>query len=342
MDIPKYSINTDDLPQKKAKELLHTLSSGLFEWTFNDQNWTMQSDYYFLEQICVEKTTSAVIRIKRTKQMSSAHSIDKYRIRLGKTTPVTVDTGNGDASVQIGDIFIFDLSKSFDVHCGDSNAFFINVPHDVLHSVIPWSLADQLHGLNLQRGTALSNMLVSHFFALESNLPKISRQDGSPICQATLSLLAGAIIGHADKSGGISRHHPLAMAVQIKMFIVEQLANPELDAGLIMKRFKLSRSSLYELFRNHAGVSNYIRILRLRRALMFLTDPLQDKRSVSEIAFACGFNNESHFCKVFRKKFGTSPGEARRMRGLARSGASEKQDEMLRTAIFINNCYFDR
>jgi len=50
----------------------------------------------------------------------------------------------------------------------------------------------------------------------------------------------------------------------------------------------------------------FIRLLRLKRAAQLLK---QTTGSVSEIAYMVGFNNTSHFAKVFRKIFGQSPSD---------------------------------
>lgn len=38
-----------------------------------------------------------------------------------------------------------------------------------------------------------------------------------------------------------------------------------------------------------------------------LSDPLHASRSVSDIAFACGFNDAAHFSRSFRARFGCAP-----------------------------------
>jgi AraC-like DNA-binding protein len=42
-----------------------------------------------------------------------------------------------------------------------------------------------------------------------------------------------------------------------------------------------------------------------------LADRQHDKRKVSEIAYACGFNEVSYFNRCFRARFGTSPTQLR-------------------------------
>ena len=57
--------------------------------------------------------------------------------------------------------------------------------------------------------------------------------------------------------------------------------------------------------------------LRLQKARAMLADPRHDGLKVSDVAYACGFNDISYFNRSFRRRFGASPlhyrgGDARR------------------------------
>jgi len=49
-----------------------------------------------------------------------------------------------------------------------------------------------------------------------------------------------------------------------------------------------------------------LRTLRLKRAAQLLKKSVA---SVTEVAYAVGFNNPSHFSKIFRQQFGQTPSE---------------------------------
>lgn len=68
----------------------------------------------------------------------------------------------------------------------------------------------------------------------------------------------------------------------------------------------IDRSHLYRLFKQRFGVSvqEYLLAFRLRAAAMQLKTT---SNSLSEICFACGFNDYSHFSKIFSKHYGLSP-----------------------------------
>jgi len=72
----------------------------------------------------------------------------------------------------------------------------------------------------------------------------------------------------------------------------------------------MSESAFSRYFKLHTGrtVSEFIMDLRLGFAARLLVDTNQ---SIAEISFQCGYNNLSHFNRVFKRKKGCSPGEFR-------------------------------
>jgi len=68
----------------------------------------------------------------------------------------------------------------------------------------------------------------------------------------------------------------------------------------------MSRSNLYRKIQalTNQSTNDFIRSLRLKRAAQLLR---KSTGTVSEIAYAVGFNSPSHFSKIFRQQFGQSP-----------------------------------
>ncbi len=82
---------------------------------------------------------------------------------------------------------------------------------------------------------------------------------------------------------------------------VEQLA----------RQIGVSRSYLYKAFLNCSGksIQQYLQDLRLEEACCLLADT---RRTVTDIAYSCGFPDSPSFCRVFRKRYGRTPLEFRR------------------------------
>lgn len=74
----------------------------------------------------------------------------------------------------------------------------------------------------------------------------------------------------------------------------------------VARHIGIDRTYLYRVFRTYMGISpkEYLTTLRLKQAALLLED---DGRTITEIAYSCGFRELSLFDRHFRKKFGLSP-----------------------------------
>ncbi len=90
--------------------------------------------------------------------------------------------------------------------------------------------------------------------------------------------------------------------------VENHIADPELDIEKFASEIGVSRMQLYRKLSaiTDMTVKEFIRDIRLKRAAQLLN---QKNRNVSEIAYAVGFRDLSHFRKCFRQKFGMSATE---------------------------------
>lgn len=112
----------------------------------------------------------------------------------------------------------------------------------------------------------------------------------------------------APAAGGSgARAHRLADA--ILMYIEEHLDEP-LSVETIARRFHYNPSQIYRIVTKATGLtpSQYIKARRIARARLLLA---QTDLSVTEVARQVGFASVSHFCRLFRKETGCTPGHYR-------------------------------
>ncbi len=94
---------------------------------------------------------------------------------------------------------------------------------------------------------------------------------------------------------------------QVRQAIEERMADETLTVNALAEAIGYERSRLYRRLREAAGATPeaLIKQFRLERAAQLLT---ARAGTVSEIAYAVGFKSVTHFCKVFKDRYGTSPG----------------------------------
>jgi len=99
---------------------------------------------------------------------------------------------------------------------------------------------------------------------------------------------------------------------QAKEYISKNLTDPGLTPVQAAAAIKVSVRQLHLLF-EPTGISfaHHVQSLRLEECRAALASPLSKDRSVTDIAYAWGFNNLASFYRAFRRRFGASPGEVR-------------------------------
>ncbi len=113
-------------------------------------------------------------------------------------------------------------------------------------------------------------------------------------------------------------HHPaLVKAVEI----MERNLERPLSTAAVARRTGLSARQLERLFKKHVGRSpaRFYLDLRLERARRLLRG---STLSITEVAFACGFETVSHFARCYRARFGLRPSEERREAATAAAAAA--------------------
>ncbi|MDX1494020.1 MAG: helix-turn-helix transcriptional regulator [Longimicrobiales bacterium] len=104
--------------------------------------------------------------------------------------------------------------------------------------------------------------------------------------------------------------------------IVSHLDDEAFDVARLGHALHTSPSQLRRELRSTIDRSpaELIRIVRLLRARELMADP---DCSLSSIAHACGFSDQAHFSRTFRRYFGSSPSSCRRTTGGLASGSNE-------------------
>ncbi|MGH6857601.1 MAG: helix-turn-helix domain-containing protein, partial [Methylocella sp.] len=99
---------------------------------------------------------------------------------------------------------------------------------------------------------------------------------------------------------------------QAKRYIGLHLSDPELTPEKAAGALNMSVRQLQRLFEpSGTGFAQYLLLRRLQECRAALTSPIGADRSVTDIAFAWGFNSLATFYRTFRRSFGAAPNELR-------------------------------
>ena len=98
----------------------------------------------------------------------------------------------------------------------------------------------------------------------------------------------------------------------IKSDALKNLASPHLSIDDVAVRLRISPRYIQLLFQDEdTTFSEFVLRQRLRRAWRMLTNPNLADRSITSVAFDCGFGDSSYFNRTFRRQYGCTPSDAR-------------------------------
>lgn len=172
-----------------------------------------------------------------------------------------------------------------------------------------WMLEDDIHGMTLPAGQAVSRLLAGHLTTLAEVASGLTHEEGAAAIEAAF-LIAGRGIGRFNAATP-EQTEAVFRTVRTRAIreIERRLLDPDLTPDDIARATGASRSTLYRAFADYGGVQRRIQMLRLDRARDVLRLRAGRHPTVSEVAYQHGFTSEAHFSRAFRVRFGHSPRE---------------------------------
>lgn len=88
----------------------------------------------------------------------------------------------------------------------------------------------------------------------------------------------------------------------------EHLSDPDFNVERLSEEVGLSRAQLHRKMKEITGISTseFIRNIRLEQAARLIKE---GKINITQVAYAVGYNNQTHFSTMFKKQYGMSPSE---------------------------------
>lgn len=106
--------------------------------------------------------------------------------------------------------------------------------------------------------------------------------------------------------------HNSELATRIKSFILEYFPNPNLTPAIIAGHLGISTRHLHRVLASfNESYSGLLLETRLTKAAQLLATPSQAIVSISDIAWSVGFVDQSHFARLFKSAFNTTPSQYR-------------------------------
>jgi AraC-like DNA-binding protein len=226
-----------------------------------------------------------------------------------------VEQQGRDAVLEAGDFTLIDPRAPYaGEYFADSKLLVLQVPRRLLEA-----RAGSVSEMTARaiRSVTAENSLTSEFMAmLPARIGGLDATAKTVVENQVLDLmaisLAKVIQGRKPR---ISSSRSLVL-MKLRAEIERRLTNPALDAGSVAAAAGVSiRYANAVLAEEDTSIKRLVLTRRLACCEKALRDPLQARRTVSEIAHSWGFSDMTHFARQFRAAYGASPREYRRNAG---------------------------
>ena len=210
-----------------------------------------------------------------------------------------------------GDACLFSAAEPYTLrNLEPYRAFYLEIPRAAMQrrSASP----DLAQPVNLHTGHGMGRIVSSLCGAMVLEAGTLQEPTREQLGERLMDLLTLALECGPQETPlaeGSARDERLR---RVKAYIEANLGNPLLNPERVAGANQVSVRALHYLFKGTGqSVSDYIWERRLQRCRAELEAPAFSRRTVTEIALACGFNSMSHFSSAFRRRFGVSPSEVR-------------------------------
>lgn len=243
---------------------------------------------------------------ERTDHHASLRDQDDFTIGFLLEGSAAVEQDGRRTNLSSGDLVLCDGRRPFRIHFDDPfRQIVFRCDRAQLEARLPD--ANRRTAQSIRGHAALCSTMVDYIAAMArqvASLRAIESIIGQYVFEILAFILKGASPRDAASRGFLAR---------IYAYIEANLSDPTLSPAMIARQHRISRRHLYRLFSETGeSVSEFIRKRRLVRCRNFLADNNHAKLGISEIAFACGFNDATTFGRAFRAKFGVTPRHYRR------------------------------
>ena len=170
-------------------------------------------------------------------------------------------------------------------------------------------------GTGILANNGIGRITARYFADLFNERHLLSEEEKAVAMEAGIDLLLSNL--RATKLDARSELLPAfgrsaAALARAKAVIVENLRDPELSPAVIAALSGISVRYLHRVFETTGvSVTSWLRSQRLKRCYSDLTDDKMRHLTIMDIAFSWGFNESSHFSRVFADQFGITARQVR-------------------------------
>jgi AraC-like DNA-binding protein len=254
---------------------------------------------------CTE-VSSRQQRVQRTPARINRSHDEYVLIALGKHGIGGVMQDGRETVIHPGEFAIYDTTRPYELRFNDAfTQTILQVPRDMLNRCIAGTEA--LTAISFGCDRPLSKLAHDFVYQLCQSADRIAPDQAMRLSDQAVDLVAMALAERLSALPASSTHRA-ALLYRLKTHIRAHLSDPELSLAETAAALGISPRYVNDLLSDDdTSFQRHVLKERLSQCARDLASPILTHRQIGEIAFAWGFNDLSHFGRVFREHYGVSP-----------------------------------
>lgn len=257
-----------------------------------------------MARVGITEVSASAQRVKRTRAKIAQSPSDDLIVvvnisgqcHVGQRTATALLLAGEGAMVSARETYFFEFPDAF-------RQLVLKVPRALLYVRPSYDTAFRL-------ATGPANLLRHLALAILDGPEQTAIGEEVAVERAMLELLRSAAA--PASTGELHANVAAARYAEACGYIVRNLSDPALSPAVVAAHVGVSARSLSRLFAiNGQTIERCIWSRRLVAAREQLADPQLRHMSITEVAFACGFNDAAHFSRSFLNAYGMTPRQFR-------------------------------
>lgn len=249
--------------------------------------------------------------VYRTPSRIARSDQDFVLVALGNRGDGGVAQDGRETVIHSGEFALYDTTRPYELKfIGAFTQTIFKVPREMLQRRL--GATEALTAISFGAEAPLERLAYDFIFRLCQSADRLAPGNAPALSEQAVDLLAMALSERLGKASLPSSTHRSALLYRLKAHIRARLSDPELSRAETAAALGISPRYVNDLLADEdMSFQRYVLAERLAQCRRDLASAVLAHRHISEIAFAWGFNDLSHFGRVFREHFGMSPRDFR-------------------------------
>lgn len=242
---------------------------------------------------------------RRTTDLIRADGADHIAVSVRFAGAAIGDAAGCSFSAGVGSIAIADMARPHVHWSAASDTAMLALDRTMVES--RFGSVEKLHGHVIAPDHAV--LLVDHLQAVRRQIGALP-VGAVPALRTSITALFDVALMMSLGQGPIGQGAEARTRIVAEQIVARRLGQPSFSVDRLGAELGVSRSTLFRLFRDEGGPAAYIAACRLAAAERALADG-RDRRRLADIAEGLGFCDAAYFGRLFRERFGVTPGAYR-------------------------------